>query len=75
MAEFRVGGIAGQYPDSIEIPISTSVVVLSNNWTQYTIDLAGQDLSHIIGGFCWVTNENQNPIGSTIYLDDMQYNW
>jgi len=73
MAEFKVGGITGQYPDSIEIPLTTGVIVLSENWTKYTIDLTGQNLSHVIGGFCWVTNEDQNPVGSTIYLDDIYY--
>lgn len=75
LAEFKVGGIPGRYPDSIDIPITTGVIVLSKNWTAYTVDLSGQNLSHIIGGFCWVTNENQNPLGSTIYLDDMTYVW
>jgi hypothetical protein len=75
IAEFKVGGITGQYPDSIEIPLTTGVIVLSENWTTYTIDLIGQDLSHVIGGFCWVTNEDQNPVGSTIYLDDIYYMW
>jgi len=74
-AEFKVGGITGQYPDSIETPISTGVVELSNSWTQYTIDLAGQDLSHVIGGFCWVTNRALNPHGCTIYLDEIKYEW
>lgn len=75
LAEFKVGGITGQYPDSIEVPLITGVTVLSNNWTEYRINLAGQDLSHVIGGFCWVTNENQNPVGCTIYLDDINYIW
>jgi len=72
-AEFKVGGITGQYPDSMTTPISTDVVVLSNEWQQYTIDLTGQDLSHVIGGFCWVTNINQNPMGCIVYLDDIIY--
>jgi len=73
MAEFKVGGITGQYPDSIIDPISTDTVALSNEWQQYTIDLTGQNLSHVIGGFCWVTNINQNPNGCTFYLDDIAY--
>jgi hypothetical protein len=72
-AEFKVGGITGQYPDSMTNPISTDTVVLSNEWQQYTIDLIGQDLSHVIGGFCWVTNINQNPMGCIVYLDDIIY--
>lgn len=72
-AEFKVGGITGKYPDSIQPPVSTGVTVLSDSWTQYTIDLAGYDLSHVIGGFCWVTNRNQNPNGCTVYLDDIRF--
>ena len=73
-AEFKVGGITtGEYPDSLRIPASTGVIALSDNWQQYTIDLTGKDLSHIIGGFVWVTNKNQNPYGCTIYLDDIRY--
>jgi len=29
-------------------------------------DLTGQNLSNVIGGFCWVANSNV-----TFYLDDM----
>jgi len=74
-AEFKVGGIDGKYPDSIQPPVSTGVIVLSDKWQQYTIDLTGKDLSHVIGGFCWVTNKNQNPYGCTIYLDDIKFEW
>lgn len=72
-AEFKVGGITGAYPDSIKTPVSTDVVVLSDKWQQYTIDLTGKDLSHVIGGFDWATSKDQNPYGSTIYLDDIRY--
>ena len=72
-AEFKVGGITGKYPDSLRPPASTGVVILSDNWQQYTLDLTGKDLSHIIGGFVWVTTKSQNPYGCTIYLDDIRY--
>jgi hypothetical protein len=72
-AEFKVGGITGDYPDSLQPPISTGVIVLLDRWQQYTIDLTGKNLSHVIGGFVWVTNVDQNPQGSTIYLDDIRY--
>jgi hypothetical protein len=75
-AEFRVGGITGQYyPDSIQIPVSTGVRVLSRDWKRYEIDLSEQDLSNVIGGFCWVNSMTQNPVGCTIYLDDIKYIW
>lgn len=73
-AEFKVGGInKEQYKDSIKDPISTGAIVLSKEWQQYTIDLTGQNLEHVIGGFCWVTSKSDNPSGCTIYLDDIVY--
>jgi hypothetical protein len=74
-AEFKMGGIAGEYSDSVRPAISTGPVVLSNNWTRYEINLTRLDLSQVIGGFCWVTNAESNPRGSTIYLDDISYEW
>ena len=73
--EFKVGGISGQFPDSIQPAVTTepAVVTLSAQWQQYTIDLTGKDLSHVVGGFTWVTNTDQNPNGCTFYLDDLQF--
>lgn len=71
-AEFKAGGIKGQYSDSLK-EVSTGIVILSSHWRQYTIDLRGTSLSHVIGGFVWVTNRDQNPQGATIYLDDILY--
>ena len=72
-AEFKVGGITGRYPDSIQPAKSTGVVVLSSAWQKYTVDLRDRNLHHVIGGFEFGTNKNQNPSGSTIYLDDIQF--
>jgi hypothetical protein len=72
-AEFKVGGIEGEYPDSVQPAVSTGIIVLSDNWQQYTIDLSSEDLSHIIGGFCWATNKAHNPHGCRIYLDEIRY--
>jgi len=78
--EFKIGGInrppyndpSKPYQDSCG-PLTTGAITLANTWKQYTIDLNGEDLSCIIGGFCWVTNNAQNPNGCTIYLDDIRY--
>lgn len=72
-AEFKTGGITGQYPDSLQPPSSTGPVVLSSEWKQYTIDLRGKDLNRIAGGFVWVSPQDRNPQGCTIYLDDIQF--
>lgn len=69
--EFKMGGISGDYPDSDIAGIGP--VALEPEWRQYTIDLAGKDLSHIIGGFCFSTNVDVNPAGCTFYLDDIRY--
>lgn len=74
-AEFKTGGINDptlEYSDSYG-PMTTGVLTLTTIWKKYSLDLTGQDLSMVIGGFCWVTNYNQNPNGCTIYLDEIQF--
>lgn len=70
--EFKVGGIDGRYGDSLRYARST-VARLTENWQPFEIDLAGADLRHIVGGFCWVTNWDINPQGVTFYLDDIRF--
>jgi len=69
--EFKVGGIMGEFSDSDVANIGP--VILTKEWTQYTIDLKGKDMSYIIGGFCWATNVDVNPEGVTFYLDEIKY--
>jgi len=74
-AEFKTGGIYDHtldYSDSYG-PISTGVIILTNQWKEHSLVLTGEDLSMVIGGFCWVTNYYQNPNGSTIYLDEIVF--
>ncbi|MCU0288157.1 MAG: hypothetical protein MUF15_17400 [Acidobacteria bacterium] len=75
VVEFKAGGINApgkQYRDSFEV--SMGKVVLEKTWKQYTIDLKGQDLSSVIGGFCWVASKNAVSSGQLIfYLDDIYY--
>lgn len=71
IAEFKIGGITGEYADSD--CAGTSEVTLTSDWKEYSIDLTGKDLSSIAGGFCWVANAASNPNGFTIYLDDIIY--
>ncbi|MFX1517255.1 MAG: hypothetical protein ACFFC6_13205 [Promethearchaeota archaeon] len=76
--EFKIGGINRTphhdrnkpYQDSFG-PMSTGIITLSRSWRQYSIDLRGEDLTNVIGGFCWVTNIHQNPRGCLFYLDDI----
>jgi len=73
MAGFEAGGIQNpeeEFQDSFH----TSIIVnLTKQWTKYAMDLAEANLSTVIGGFCWVTNETQNPEGCVIYLDNIYY--
>jgi exo-beta-1,3-glucanase (GH17 family) len=70
--EFQVGGIDNQYGDSLN-PAQAITARLGPQWQEYRIDLGGADLSHIIGGFAWVTNWDANPNGCTFYLDDIRF--
>ena len=69
--EFKVGGIMGEFSDSDTATVGP--VILNKEWTQYTIDLKGKDISYIIGGFCWSTNLDVNPEGAAFYLDEIKY--
>jgi len=71
-AEFKIGGISGKFSDSVDPPVST-MITLTSEWKEYTLDLKGKDLGNVFGGFCWVTNSSQNPKGCNIYLDDIIY--
>ncbi len=69
--EFKIGGIMGEFSDSDSAAIGP--VVLNKEWTQYSIDLKGKDMSYIIGGFCWAANIDVNPEGATFYLDEIKF--
>jgi len=69
--EFRIGGIVGQYPDSDVASLSN--VRLTKEWKQYTINLKGKDLRHIIGGFGILLLKTENPGGATFYLNNIVY--
>lgn len=72
--QFLVGGLhTGPYGDSLQPALRTQVLTLSTAWQQVTIPLAGMDLTHIIGGFGWVANTQDNPQGAVFYLDDIVY--
>ena len=69
--KFKAGGITGEHPDSGTAELTN--VVLTTEWRQYTIDLAGKNLSKIAGGFCWATDTAHNPTGMIFYVDDIRY--
>ena len=69
--KIKVGGIRGTYPDSTEVDFGP--IELSDTWEKYTINLAGEDLSYISGGFVFAASRMDNPDGFNIYLDDVLY--
>jgi hypothetical protein len=71
ISEFKMGGITGEFSDTDSAGIGPAM--LKNEWQKYEIDLKGKDLSHIIGGFCFSANADDNPDGFIIYLDDIIY--
>jgi exo-beta-1,3-glucanase (GH17 family) len=75
---FFVGGIGTKndlYPDSLRPEVSTGYIKLENTWQKYTINLKGQDLSHVVGGFGWATDRCASPSGVTFYLDDIVFEY
>jgi len=74
VVEFKAGGIDApgkQYKDSFEYSMGT--IKLEREWTRYEMDLSGEDLSLVIGGFCWVATVRSNPNGLTFYIDSISY--
>ena len=70
--QFKVGGINERFGDSLTYARSTTAK-LDKEWQEFTIDLKGANLKHIIGGFCWVSNWDSTPDGVTIFLDDIRF--
>jgi len=70
--DFKVGGIVGAYGDSLHSGRSFTAS-LTRDWTEFTIDLAGADLSRVIGGFSWSAGSRKNPHGVTFYLDEIRF--
>lgn len=71
ISEVKIGGISGDYSDSDVAWLKG--IKLSRNWKQFSIDLSKSDLSSISGGFCIVLSKKDNPVGCTIYLDEIKY--
>ena len=71
--KFLVGGIDKPYGDSLKFP-KEKVVELTQQWQEVEVDLAGADLSYIIGGFAWIADWNMVLNEScTFYLDDIRF--
>ena len=53
----------------------TEFKTLSTHWTQFTIDLSGEDISHINGVFMFTVDRTHNPSSITFYIDNIQYEY
>lgn len=72
IADIKMGGIVGPYPDTDAASVG-GPLRLTTEWQRYTIDLAGKDMRHIIGGFCFAVRRADNPRGAIFYLDEIVY--
>lgn len=69
--EFKSGGISGEFPDSYRA--EAPIITLTPEWQEYAIDLEGQDLSTVIGGFIFAVAKDKNPDGATFFLDEIRF--
>src|SRR5262245_33417040 len=81
--EFFVGGVGrdpatgaptSPHPDSSpRHPAQGTRSTLTTEWQPIRIDLAGRDLSYVLGGLGWVADGDHNPAGAEFFLDDIQF--
>ncbi len=73
VVQFKMGGagVGHPYPDTDTS--STGSIVLTKDWKEYSIDLTGKNLSHIIGGFAWVATASENQSNIMFYLANIYY--
>lgn len=58
-------------PDSS--PAISRLITLTPNWEEYSIPLAGRNLSYVLGGFGWGASAQGNSSLTVFYLDDVYY--
>lgn len=68
---FTIGGVTGNFGDTALVQLED--VVLTDEWQKYTLDLSKSDMSRIIGGFSFIIQSNDNPLGMEFYLDELRY--
>lgn len=77
----KVGGLVSnpstgqRYPFADTLEVEYGPVRLSKDWQDYSINLAGKDLSYINGGFALIFSADQTKGEQTIYLDDIRYSY
>lgn len=73
LIDFFLGGITGQTEEGDSDEARLDGAELTADWKEYTLDLKGLDLSHIIGGFGWAASGDSNPDGIVFFLDEIRY--
>lgn len=69
----ETGEPVAAYPDSCRKK-SLGTLTLSKDWTEYTIDLQGEDLSYIVCGFGYVlSGDISRRADNVFYLDDIAF--
>lgn len=72
--EFKGGSVEdGKKPYKDSFAVTTGMIDLTKQWQRKEMSLQGQNLSSVIGLFCWVATCDANPAGVTFYLDDIRY--
>ena len=76
--EFFTGGVTNSFcPDSLpEKLTSPETVTLTKDWQRFEISLSSassRELDHVVGGFGWAANEDNNPTGITFYIDEVKF--
>jgi hypothetical protein len=67
--KFGILGADKKFPDSANGEMAD--VKLNKEWTEYTIELTGKDLTRIKTGFCWSLAGQTSPV--IFYLDDIRF--
>ncbi|MBF0504159.1 MAG: hypothetical protein HQL14_03555 [Candidatus Omnitrophica bacterium] len=70
---FKMGGVGMGHPYPDSDSATKESVALTQDWKEYSIDLTGKNLSHIIGGFAWVGTAKENQSNITFYLANIYY--
>jgi len=70
---FKMGGVGMGHPYPDSDGAGTDPIVLTKDWKEYSIDLKGKDLKHIIGGFAWVGTAKENQSNITFYVRNIYY--
>jgi hypothetical protein len=74
IVEFKAGGIdADGKPNHDSFERTIGKASLTKDWKSYSILLDGQNLSSVIGAFCFAIAGTSNPAGATFYIDDVFY--